>query len=357
MTEPMITNHIIRFGDSRDNFPLKSNSVDLIITSPPYPMIEMWDMLFFDFLDIKPDKEMKTNALFEAMHQELDKVWSECYRVLKPGGFACLNIGDAVRTFYKTFQLFPNHARVMDFCMDIGLIPLPLILWRKPTNAPNKFMGSGMLPAGAYVTLENEYILIFRKMGKRTFLTPEDKLRRKQSAFFWEERNQWFSDTWSFKGTKQKLNHKNIERSAAFPFELPYRLINMYSLKGDVILDPFLGTGTTSLAAMASGRNSIGIEYNNDFKEIIENNLTNNIDFMNGYIKERLNNHFTYTETNGIDNFNYHNKSHNCPVKTNQEIEIQIDQIKEILLGNSNADNTLIFNTEYNNTLIQQDKE
>ena len=137
---------------------------------------------------------------------------------------------------------------------------------------PNKFMGSGMLPAGAYATLEHEYILILRKGNKREFKSKEDKLRRQQSAFFWEERNVWFSDIWEdLKGTKQNNIDKHIrERSGAYPFELPYRIINMFSLRGDTVLDPFLGTGTTTLACMATARNSIGYEVNPNFKEHLQ---------------------------------------------------------------------------------------
>ena len=105
----------------------------------------------------------------------------------------------------------------------MGFTNLPEIIWRKPTNSPNKFMGSGMLPAGAYVTLEHEFILIFRKGGKRIFKSDAEKLKRQQSAFFWEERNVWFSDLWTLTGTNQKLNNKNSrERSAAYPFDLAY---------------------------------------------------------------------------------------------------------------------------------------
>src|SRR5690606_1592163 len=137
----------------------------------------------------------------------------------------------------------------------LGFANMPNILWRKQTNAPNKFMGSGMLPAGAYVTLEHEWILVFRKAGKRTFRSEAEKKLRRESAFFWEERNTWFSDLWDLKGVKQKItNSGSRDRSAAYPFELPYRLINMYSVKGDIVLDPFLGTGTTALAAMATER-------------------------------------------------------------------------------------------------------
>ena len=131
-------------------------------------------------------------------------------------------------------------------------------------------MGSGMLPAGAYVTLEHEYVLIFRKDTKREFSSDAEKSARMRSAFFWEERNKWFSDVWDFKGTVQGLNHCDLRsRSAAYPLELAYRLINMYSLYEDTVLDPFLGTGTTTLASIACGRNSIGFEIDRAFSSFI----------------------------------------------------------------------------------------
>ena len=142
---------------------------------------------------------------------------------MKAGAIACINIGDATRSIGDRFQLFANHSRIQSKFMEIGFDVLPAILWRKQTNAPNKFMGSGMLPAGAYVTLEHEYILIFRKGGKRIFDLPEEKKRRRQSGYFWEEWNRWFSDIWDFKGTGQGINGQNLRsRSAAYPFLLPF---------------------------------------------------------------------------------------------------------------------------------------
>src|SRR5690606_14304213 len=172
------------------------------------------------------------------------------------------------------FALYPNHSAIIDAFRELGMVNLPNIIWRKQTNAPNKFMGAGMLPAGAYVTLEHEWILIFRKEGKREFKTQEEKLKRRESAFFWEERNIWFSDLWDLKGTRQHMKKDSSRlRSGAYPYEIPYRLINMFSLKYDVVLDPFLGTGTTMLAAITSQRNSIGYEIDPAFREIIKKNV------------------------------------------------------------------------------------
>ena len=257
----MRTTHKLFFQPAQDMSAIADASINEIITSPPYPMIEMWDEILASqnatFADAMNDGAV--DVAFESAHQELDKVWKECYRVLTPGGFLCINIGDATRTIKGEFRLFNNHSRIVKACLDLGLNNLPNIIWRKQTNAPNKFMGSGMLPCGAYVTLEHEYILIFRKGSKREYKKEELKLARKNSAFFWEERNVWFSDVWDLKGIKQKIvNSETRDRSAAYPFEVPYRLINMYSQYGDTVLDPFFGLGTTMLAAMTSGRNSIG---------------------------------------------------------------------------------------------------
>ena len=288
--------------------------------------------------------QSKGSEAFELMHLELDKVWNEVNRVVKKGGFVCVNIGDATPTLGENFNLFANHARIISHFVRMGFTNLPEIIWRKPTNSPNKFMGSGMLPAGAYVTLEHEFILIFRKGGKRIFKSDVEKLKRQQSAFFWEERNVWFSDLWTLTGTNQKLNNKNSrERSAAYPFDLAYRLINMYSVKGDVVLDPFLGTGTTSLAALASGRNSVGYEVDEHLSETIFETLSSEkINLLNNLIKERLNNHLDFVQKRLITkedfDFKHFNENYKFPVMTSQEVQLMINFVSDI----QNIDNQII---------------
>jgi modification methylase len=332
----MKTKHKIIFGDSRNMDIIQSESVDLMITSPPYPMIEMWDEMFTEQnIEIgNALKENKGNLAFELMNKELDKVWDEVYRVLKPGGIACINIGDAVRTINKNFSLYSSHSRIITHCIKIGFQALPEILWRKQTNAPNKFMGSGMLPPGAYVTLEHEHIIVLRKGGKREFKRPDEKLNRQKSSFFWEERNVWFSDIWEgLKGTGQKLTDERIrDRSAAYPFDLAYRLISMFSVKGDTILDPYLGTGTTTVAAMVSERNSIGVEIDPNFKDTIYSRCDDIVEFGNEYHKKRIDKHLEFveerTKTKGA--LKYENKIYNFPVMTRQELEIVFNNIAEI---------------------------
>ena len=165
----METTHDIHVGDAR-SLALPDESVELVVTSPPYPMVEMWDDLFASLNPaietyLAGDGDERTaggaeesegtagDAAFDAMHALLDEVWGELARVLVDGGIACINIGDATRTVER-FRVYRNHARIADTFERLGFDPLPDLLWRKPTNSGAKFMGSGMLPPSAYVTLE-----------------------------------------------------------------------------------------------------------------------------------------------------------------------------------------------------------
>jgi DNA modification methylase len=195
-------------------------------------------------------------------------------------------------------------------------------------------MGSGMLPVGAYVTLEHEHILILRKNDKREFKKPFEKENRQKSAFFWEERNTWFSDKWKdINGVFQKLNHSKLrERSAAYPIELAYRLINMFSVQGDVVLDPFLGTGTTTLAALASARNSVGYEIDKNFKDLIEERVKEIKDIANERNEQRIKSHLEFIKNKFPDGGEkYTNKTYNFPVVTSQETNLAIPKLKEVI--------------------------
>jgi len=335
----MKTTHSIYFKDSTDISEIDSNSIDLIITSPPYPMIEMWDNIFSSQNSkIKKALEDQNGKLaFELMHEKLNEVWNESIRTLKKGGIICINIGDATRKIGKTFQLFPNHVKISQFFQDNDCIALPLILWRKPTNSPTKFMGSGMLPSNAYITLEHEYILIFRKgKGKRKFKPKSEK--RYHSAYFWEERNKWFSDVWNdIRGVSQNLenNDKLRERSAAYPLELPCRLINMFSIYGDTILDPFWGTGTTSIAAMISARHSFGYEINSEFMKVFENNLKNIKKITHEINKKRIDKHTKFIEKYSNErDIKYTSHFYKFPVITSQEQNILFYSMQDIVKSN-----------------------
>jgi DNA modification methylase len=335
------TIHTFRTADARHLDFIEDNCIDLVVTSPPYPMISMWDRLF---REMNPGigqalDEGDGQTAFTLMHEELNKAWAELARIVRPGGFICINIGDAVRTVAGTFRLYPNHIKIEDFFMRHGLDILPRIIWRKTTNAPTKFMGSGVLPAGAYVTLEHEYILIFRQAGKRLFTSETDKARRRRSALFWEERNSWYADLWDVGGARQEMNHTAFtgppppagntpsrRRSAAFPFDVAYRLVGMYSLQGDRVLDPFLGTGTTVCAAAALGRNSLGIDIDDSFIAHARREFQSLAVPLARYNQKRLEQHRRFTESHTVSgNTCLHvNPYYDFPVKTRQERELYI---------------------------------
>lgn len=332
----MQTHHRITIENAAAMEAVEDQSIDLVVTSPPYPMIQMWDDLFRT-ADPAIEAAMSGNDIdtaFERMHLVLDGVWDEIRRVIRPGGLVCINIGDATRSFDGQFRLFANHARLISAFTRRGFTQLPTILWRKPTNAPNKFMGSGMLPPNAYVTLEHEYILIFRWGAKRELSKEEQKRLRAESAYFWEERNAWFSDVWfDLLGADQGMPSKNgRDRSASFPFELPYRLINMFSIRGDTVLDPFLGTGTTMLAAMCSGRSSVGFEVEAAFKQIILQRLASAPAIAHRAVERRLQAHLAFVSerAQARKKLKHISRHYQFPVMTRQEEELRLLTIHDI---------------------------
>jgi DNA modification methylase len=267
----MQTEHKVILANSQQMPELADCSIQLMVTSPPYPMIKMWDS---QFATINPQiaarwqelkatsKEETVTQIYEAMHETLARTWRETYRVLVDGGIACINIGDATRTVNGKFRLFPNHSRIIEHCEKAGFTTLPYILWKKPTTKPKykgkgAFLGSGFLPPNAYVTLDCEFILIFRKGKLRQF--PPNDPRRYESAFTKKQREKWFTQIWDIAGTRQTTSQVE-RRIAAFPDEIVNRLIRMFSVKGDTVLDPFLGSGTTTRLAMQNERNSVGYE-------------------------------------------------------------------------------------------------
>lgn len=315
------TTHKFIQSDSRKIKELDKESINLVVTSPPYPMVKMWDwMIDKESTDIADDKD------YIELSNILDSVWKEMYRVMKPGGVMAVNMGDATRKNDKGFLLYSNARKVIESCTKYGFTQLPGIVWSKPTNSPNKFMGSGMYPVKAYVTLEHEHILLFRK-GERNFKKEEEDIRR-ESAFFWEERNKWFSDIWTgVTGTKQKIEGLSRERNAAYPLELPYRIINMFSIKGDTVLDPFMGTGTTSVAAAATERNSVSVDLMEDFVVAGENRLFKGKAEANKAIKKRIDMHNEFVEDLETTHINKH---HDFKVKTKWEVNLKINKIKNI---------------------------
>ena len=337
---------------------IEDDAVDLVVTSPPYPMIEMWDEVFARLnpaIDealggvsvadegtesdgsgapagepVDRDGSVAPDAAFQKMHDVLETVWAEVARVLAPGGIACINVGDATRSFEDGFRSFPNSAEITNRVTNQGLRALPDILWRKPNNSAAKFMGSGMLPPNAYPTLEHEYVLVFRNGGTRSFEPGDDD--RYESAYFWEERNEWFSDLWELPGTSQDIEEGLRERSGAFPFILPYRLISMFSVYRDTVLDPFLGTGTTTVAAAAAGRNSVGYEVDAELRAALDARMDSVPERSQRVARDRLEQHRGWIDdrrANGTEP-NYDAVHYDVGVTTKQERRIRFRVAEDV---------------------------
>ena len=239
---------------------LPDESVHLIVTSPPY-----WQLK-----DYGADDQIGFNDDYETYVNHLNLVWSECFRVLQKGCRLCVNIGDqfARSTYYGRYKVIPIHTEIIKFCEVIGFDFMGQIIWQKSTtmntSGGGSVMGSYPYPRNGIVKLDFEYILLFKKRG----VAPKPSKQQKESAAMTnEEWNTYFSGHWYFNGAKQD------KHLAMFPEELPRRLIKMFSFPGETVLDPFLGSGTTSLAARKLGRNSIGYEINENFLPVITSKI------------------------------------------------------------------------------------
>jgi site-specific DNA-methyltransferase (adenine-specific) len=266
----MKTWHKTIIGDSRWMKEVPDESVHLIITSPPY-----WQLK-----DYGNGKQIGFNDTYEEYINNLNLVWNECHRILHKGCRLCINIGDqfARSVYYGRYKVIPIRTEIIKFCESAGFDYMGAIIWQKVTTCHTTggatVMGSYPYPRSGILKLDYEFILIFKKYGNPPKVCKEIK---EQSKLTDEEWNQYFTGHWNFPGEKQ---NKHL---AMFPEELPKRLIKMFSFVGDTVLDPFLGSGTTSLAAKNLNRNSIGYEINEDFLPIIKEKLgiKQNISFQN----------------------------------------------------------------------------
>ena len=253
----MKTNHKVIIGDSRNMAELKNNSVHLVITSPPY-----WQLKDYGSLD-----QIGFNDRYENYINNLNLVWKECFRALNDGCRLCINIGDqfARSVYYGRYKIIPIRTEIIKFCETIGFDYMGAIIWQKATTMNTTggatIMGSFPYPRNGIIKLDYEFILIFKKLGVSPFVSKEIKEESKMSKDEW---NQYFNGHWNFNGAKQD------KHLAMFPEELPKRLIKMFSFVGDNVLDPFLGSGTTTLAAKNLNRNSIGYEINNNYLSTIK---------------------------------------------------------------------------------------
>ena len=254
------TKHTIINGDSRQMNELKDESVHLITTSPPY-----WQLK-----DYGTENQIGFHDDYETYINHLNLTWQECFRVLHKGCRLCINIGDqfARSTYYGRYKIIPIHTEIIKFCEMIGFDFMGQIIWQKATTMNTSggasIMGSYPNPRNGIVKLDFEYILLFKKQGNAPKPTKEQK---ENSIMTNEEWNTYFNGHWYFSGAKQD------KHLAMLPEELPHRLIKMFSFPGETVLDPFMGSGTTALAARNLNRNSFGYEINPEFIPIIKEKI------------------------------------------------------------------------------------
>jgi modification methylase len=243
--------HQLLLGDARELYALKPNSIHLVVTSPPY-----WTLK--EYRDT--DGQLGFVQGYEDFLIELDRVWKHCFRALAPGGRLICVVGDVCLSRRKNsgrHTVVPLHASIQEHCRKIGFDNLAPIIWYKISNAAyevengSSFLGKPYEP-NAIIKNDIEFILMERKPGG--YRAP-DVATRILSLISVEDHKRWFQQIWSgLTGAPTK------DHPAPFPIELAERLIRMFSFVGDTVLDPFLGTGTTTLAAAKTGRNSIGVE-------------------------------------------------------------------------------------------------
>jgi DNA modification methylase len=236
-----INNIFCKSSEKMDELP--DNSVHMMITSPPY----------------NATKEYDDDLSLEEYVDLLNRVWKETYRVLVPGGRACINVANLGRKPY-----IPLHSFIIEGMLSLGFLMRGEIIWNKASSAsPSTAWGSWLSAANPVLRDIHEYILVF---SKDSFSMPR---KGKEATIKKEEFLEWTKSVWTFSA----VSAKKVGHPAPFPEELPHRLINLYSFKNDVILDPFLGSGTTCISALNNNRNYIGYDINQDYINLANSKL------------------------------------------------------------------------------------
>lgn len=257
----MKTTHTCIFGDARKMSDVAGKSVHLVVTSPPY-----WQLK-----DYGSEEQIGFNDSYEDYINNLNLVWNECYRVLHDGCRMVINIGDqfARSVYYGRYKVIPIRTEIIRFCETIGFDYMGAIIWQKRTTMNTTggatIMGSYPFPRNGIIELDYEFILIFKKPGKAPVVSKEVKEQSRLTKERWRE---CFSGHWHFAGERQNGH------LAMFPVELPKRCIEMFTFVGETVFDPFMGSGTTAIAAYHAGRNSLGYEINADFTNNLSSRFT-----------------------------------------------------------------------------------
>jgi|SRR5271157_5276331 len=256
------TTQVISAGDARNLDWLESESVHLVLTSPPY-----WTLKEYP----SRNGQLGMIADYEQFHDELDKVWRHCFRALVPGGRLVCVVGDVClsRRRHGRHVVMPMHADIVVRARRIGFDNLSPIFWYKIANANyevengSSFLGKPYEP-NAIIKNDVEFILMLRKPGGYRQPTQE---QRDLSRLSKEEHQEWFQQIWNLNGESTR------EHPAPYPEQLAYRLVRMFSFADDTVLDPFMGTGTTLLAAARCGRNGIGVEVEPQYVKLARTRL------------------------------------------------------------------------------------
>lgn len=259
----MPTRHIVQLGDARDLSFIRSESVHLVVTSPPYGALLHYS---------DAPNQLGNIQSYELFLDELDKVWAECLRILVPGGRVACVVGDICMSRKRAgrHHVLPLSADIQVRARRIGFDNLTPIRWLKVANisleasSSSRYLGKPNLPNGV-VKNDLEHILFLRKSGGYRKPTA---LQEKSSYIPTDDYIRWFSGVWADVPGQVRRDHP-----APFPVEIPRRLVRMFSFVGDTVVDPFAGTGTTALAAIEAGRNSISVEIEEKYLAIIEKRL------------------------------------------------------------------------------------